>query len=424
MNGAWQYEGGTVTANVNGISQELTIQKFTVLFENCDIEEDTGSAKFAAVGVLHGERAILPMLFDKAAVTTTRTDSDTWTAKTQHGTFTVELLGDNRARFTGSMSLLGSNAAKADVDIVLSKLSSTATTIDINTALNGEWQTKVSVSEDGSTVNFADGGAYRFHDENIMPIAATFMNMTFSDTNIQAGTTKLSGIAVEEVVDVSGETSEYHTVSVALNGKTAKISHLFGDIYLISDVSPYPVIDISLIAMFDGGRLSIISESYTEYNGIVEESRALFTTDKTTESKLASLDEFIGSSWKSSLNVLDVYKDDEYFTLFDVDLMSLDVSFPSADVENMKLTLTTHAVVTAQDQTVGEDISAVLNVNNAVLNVKSVGYNMLLGESEVGNLFTVTLLTDKLAIVTGDISYTRGNRYDVDFLAVVRKVDE
>ena len=175
--------------------------------------------------------------------------------------------------------------------------------------------------------------------------------------------------------------------------------------------------------MFDGGRLSIISESYTEYNGIVEESRALFTTDKTTESKLASLDEFIGSSWKSSLNVLDVYKDDEYFTLFDVDLMSLDVSFPSADVENMKLTLTTHAVVTAQDQTVGEDISAVLNVNNAVLNVKSVGYNILLGESEAGNLFTVTLLTDKLAIVTGDIGYTRGNRYDVDFLAVVRKID-
>ena len=119
-----------------------------------------------------------------------------------------------------------------------------------------------------------------------------------------------------------------------------------------------------------------------------------------------------------------MYKDDEYFTLFDVDLMSLDVSFPSADVENMKLTLTTHAVVTAQDQTVGEDISAVLNVNNAVLNVKSVGYNILLGESEAGNLFTVTLLTDKLAIVTGDIGYTRGNRYDVDFLAVVRKVDE
>ena len=186
MNGAWSFNSGTVTATVNGFSQELAVQNFSVLFESCDIEEDTGSAKFAAIGALQGEYFMLPMLFGSTTASTTRTDLDTWTAETEHGKFTVELLDDNSAKLTGSFNLFGSDADKADVDVVLSKLASTAPTIDINTALNGEWQTQLTVSEDG-TINFADGGGYRYHDGNIMPISTTFMNMIFSSTDNRCG---------------------------------------------------------------------------------------------------------------------------------------------------------------------------------------------------------------------------------------------
>ena len=55
--------------------------------------------------------------------------------------------------------------------------------------------------------------------------------------------------------------------------------------------------------------------------------------------------------------------------------------------------------------------------------MKRAGYNVLFGEAESGDLFTVTLITDRLAIITGDIGYTRKDWYDVDFLAVVQKVD-
>ena len=421
MNGAWTYDSGTVTANVGGTRQEVRVMNFSVLFENCDIEEATGSASFTALAPLQGENFILPLLFDRTTLATARTDLDTWAADTEHGRFTITLLSDDKARLSGSVKWFDS--ISTDIDVVISKLPSTAPTVDINSALNGEWQTQVTVSEDGETINFIDGGGYRFHDGNIVPVAATFMNMTFSDTDIQAGTTKLTGIAVEEVVDVSGETPEYNTVYSVLNGRTAKISHLFRDVYLISGVSPYPVMDISFIAAFTGGRLSIISEGYTTYNGVVEENRGLFTLSRTTESNIAGIDEFIGSSWKSSMTVLDVYKDDENAALLDVELMSFDVSFPSADIENMKLAITTNAVVKAQDQTAYEDISAALNVNSAVLNVKNAGYNILLGESDAGNMFTITLITDKLAIVTGDIGYMRDDWYDVDFLAVVHKID-
>ena len=41
MNGAWTYDSGTVTANVGGTRQEVRVMNFSVLFENCDIEEAT-----------------------------------------------------------------------------------------------------------------------------------------------------------------------------------------------------------------------------------------------------------------------------------------------------------------------------------------------------------------------------------------------
>ena len=129
MNGAWVYNSGTVTANVNGMRSELTVLNFAVLFESCDIEEESGSAVFAAVAPLQGEHFMLPIMFDKTAVTTTRNDSSSWTADTEYGRFTIELLDDNRARLTGSVNWFGKGFASADIDVVINKLPSTAPTI-------------------------------------------------------------------------------------------------------------------------------------------------------------------------------------------------------------------------------------------------------------------------------------------------------
>ena len=39
ISGAWHYDSGTVTANVNGQSVKMTVLNFAVLFESCDIEK-------------------------------------------------------------------------------------------------------------------------------------------------------------------------------------------------------------------------------------------------------------------------------------------------------------------------------------------------------------------------------------------------
>ena len=118
------------------------------------------------------------------------------------------------------------------------------------------------------------------------------------------------------------------------------------------------------------------------------------------------------------MSFLDVYADDEDYTLLDADLASFDVSFPSADIANRTLTLSAHGTVTTQTAAIPLEYPAV------ALSVQNAGYNMWFGESEAGNLFTVTMITDKMAIVTADIEYTRGNLYFVELFAVMQRLDE
>ena len=160
------------------------------------------------------------------------------------------------------------------------------------------------------------------------------------------------------------------------------------------------------------------------FNGSIEENRAMFSLNKTTGVDTVIYD-YAGSSWRSSACVLNAYeKDGSAFTLVDAGMSSFDVSFLSTDIENKTLTLSTNAVVTTLDGTaLVENFSAVLSVESVVLNMENTGYNTWLGKSENGNLFTVTMLTDKMALITADIGYTRNDWYDVDILAVMQRVD-
>lgn len=409
MNGAWSYESGTVTATVNGTRQELTVQNFTILFESCDIEQDTGSAKFAAIGVLQGEHALLPMLFDRTAITTTRTDSDTWTANTEHGTFTVELLSDDTsARLTGSMTLLGSDMAKADVDVVLNKLASTAPTIDINTALNGEWQTKLIFTDSDMPIAGV-GGGYLFHDGNIWPITSTFISMTFSDTSTQAGTTTLVGLSVQ-ATDSSNDT-KYEAAHSMIDHWSFNLTHMFGNVYILSNATPVFTPILMAVILEDENKMSLISSVHFTYDGAVEENRGMFSLDKTTAIDTFDLRNYVGSSWNAPSSVLNMYLESEEGIMLESRLASFDVSFPSADIADKKVTLSIKGAV--------EDTTGIVPIDklSTTLTVENAGYHTWFGKTATGDLFTVTMISDRLAVLTGDIGYTSEDWYTADFFA-------
>ena len=433
MNGAWIYNSGTVTANVNGMRSELTVLNFAVLFESCDIEEESGSAVFTAAAPLQGQHFMLPLLFDKTIITTTRNAYGSWTADTEHGNFTITLLSEDKASLTGSVSWLGSGSVTADVDIIISKLPSTAPTLDINSTLDGEWQTRL-LSGDNGTLRTEGGGGYHFHNGNLVPVASAFANLKFSNTNIQDGTTDFMGVAVQGSVTSSDGTPQYDAKYYVINNRPFTIEHMFGDVYMLQDsdsvsasstdgnvfmpADSEAVPTSMVIVLGSADRLYLINRIYFDYDGGVDEDRGLFTLNKAAASNTIDIRKYIGSSWRSALSFLDVYADDEDYTLLNADLASFDVSFPSADIANRTLTLSAHGTVTTQTAAFPLEYPAV------TLSVQNAGYNMWFGESEAGNLFTVTMITDRLAIVTADIEYTRDNLYFVELFAVMQRLDE
>ncbi len=70
-----------------------------------------------------------------------------------------------------------------------------------------------------------------------------------------------------------------------------------------------------------------------------------------------------------------------------------------------------------------ENFSDLLSVGSTVLNMENVGYNTWLGKSESGNLFTVTMLTEKMAVITADIGDASNDLYDIDIVAIMQRVD-
>lgn len=425
ISGAWHYDSGTVTANVNGQSVKMTVLNFAVLFESCDIERDTGSAVFTAVAPLQGEHFMLPMLFEKMAITTTRNGLGSWTADTEHGRFTIELLDDDRTRLTGSVNWYGGDSVSANVDVVISKLPSTEATIDINTALNGEWQTKL-LSGDNGTLRTEGGGGYFFHDGNLTPLVSTFMNASFSDTNIQAGTTTMSGMGVQGAILLSGDVPKYDAEHYVFNGEKLTISHMFRNVYMISNADYDAAYNSSLklvVILENENRMYIITQAYAIYDEAVEENRCLLLLNKTTGVDTVDIRGYVGSSWEtvfSVLDVYDVYEDDDNnkgLTLLDVELSSFDISFPSADIKNKTVTLSAHGMITSPAGMIPVDYPAVpLSVNN-------LGYNAWFGEAENGDIFSVIMITDKLVITAGYIGYSREDWYEVDLLAVMQRVD-
>ena len=178
-----------------------------------------------------------------------------------------------------------------------------------------------------------------------------------------------------------------------------------------------------VVILENENRMYIITQAYTLYDEAVEENRCLPLLNKTTGVDTVDIRGYVGSSWEtvfSVLDVYDVYEDDDNnkgLTLLDVELSSFDISFPSADIKNKTVTLSAHGMITSPAGMIPVDYPAVpLSVNN-------LGYNAWFGEAENGDIFSVIMITDRLAITAGYIGYSRKDWYEVDLFAVMQRVD-
>ena len=385
LSGAWRYTSGTVTANLNGTPHTMTVRDFAVYFTSCDLEDEDGSAIFAAVAPLQGEYLNIPLAFDESAITTKRTDLNEWTADTQHGTFTLQLLSDTTARLTGNVNWQG-EVVTADVDVMLRKITSPSETLDINTVLNGTWQTAMNISDDASGT--ATGGGYIFTSSgDLIPITSTFANMIFEDTSINDDTTTLTANLLAATFDDTGHASI--TMPIVLEDYPIEITHVFGNVYRLK----FGENDKGVFMLNDENTAYLIMSGVIQFpNGLAAEDHGLIPLTKKTGTDTVRITDQVGTTWKAAAGSGTLMRQ---YTPIPVFMENFTVSFPEADVENKEVTISANGTFRT-----AAGVEVPINYDGIVLDVERVGYNTYFSETEHGSTFMVTLLDEDTAMIS------------------------
>lgn len=408
LSGAWRYTSGTVTANLNGTTHNMTVRDFAAYFTNCNVANENGSAVFAAVAPLQGEYLNIPLAFDETSVTTKRTDVNEWTADTEHGTFTIRLLSDTTAQLTGNVKWQG-NVVTADVDVTLRKVTSPSATLDIDTVLNGTWQTAMNINDNGSGT--ATGGGYVFLSSgDVVPLTSAFANMVFEDTSINNGKTTLTANALMAAFDQDG-TLELPVNPLITEDYPVELTHIFANVYRLK----FGENDKGVFMLNDENTAYFIvssSEMLDAFN-VTAENHVIFPLTKKTGTDTVIITDQVGSTWTATTGA-GIFSSNN--TSGGLTMENFTVSFPEADVENKKVTITTNGTFKTST---GREVP--VTYNGLELEVERVGYNTYFSETEHGSTFMVTLLDDDTAMVSTKVIYDANTTANI--IALLTKTD-
>ncbi len=112
---------------------DVTVSRVVAIFEDCDINKDSGTVKLTAVIVLSDDENYMPVIFDGATLSTTRVSSDTWTATLSDGSadLTINMLSE-KINLSGTINYLD---YECSFSTVIEK--DTSNSLNPQTVLNG-----------------------------------------------------------------------------------------------------------------------------------------------------------------------------------------------------------------------------------------------------------------------------------------------
>ncbi|MBQ9566102.1 MAG: hypothetical protein IJU98_10990 [Synergistaceae bacterium] len=233
FNGVWQSSGGTATLSVNGQTFSNLSVNLAFLGADCDVEKDAGSMTATILVILTSESgAKLPMICDEMKFTTTRLDTEEWTASsTSPGTVTLGLELDSNTRATlteGTFEPAGDLKLTLS-DVTLTKQTTPSQTLDVDTVMNGAWMTEKG--NGGGFVDVDNNGTHSYflasRDYSVSG------GLSFSNTSLAGGTTTFKGgLSMAAANTATGASATFPFVfDSAAENTPVKLEHLFGNAY-------------------------------------------------------------------------------------------------------------------------------------------------------------------------------------------------
>ena len=165
-----QYEEEKAKLQENKI--DVPVTSAMALFEDCNVKEENGTAKFTAIVILSNDSFSLPVFYNGVAISTQRNGTNEWTATTPDGdTLSITMVSEEKINLSGEINYLD---YVCEFSTVINK--NTHNSISPQTILDGTWNL------DGD-----QGGGYLAVDSKVAAtIVPEAVSMHFKDTKEEA----------------------------------------------------------------------------------------------------------------------------------------------------------------------------------------------------------------------------------------------
>lgn len=208
-----QYNNQAKKAN----SVNAPVTRAMALFEDCSVEESSGTLKFTAIIILSNDTIYLPILFNGVQLSTQGNGTDSWTAATPDGgTLSINMTSDGKINLSGRINYLNYDC---EFNTVINKNPSNL--IDPETILDGAW-----------VLDGTQGGGYLVRDSKITAaVAPEAASISFNNVANMSAFHVLS-------VNSSGNVNEESTLLQKINPSVeVTLSQICDDVYRIRDTS-------------------------------------------------------------------------------------------------------------------------------------------------------------------------------------------
>ena len=216
--------GDNLSADVDSFLEEyknnqntkisVPVTRVMALFEDCKVDENSGTAKFTAIIILSNDSAFLPVFFNGVNLSTQRNGLSEWTATIPDvGTLTINMFSDEEMNISGKVKYLDYDC---EFSSVIKKNQSNS--LNPDTILNGTW------SFDGTQ----GGGYLAYGSQIIAAVAPETVSMFFSGAASDLSAT--SFYALNMRTSSSEEKDDISLLQNISDGK-GKLTNIYGDVY-------------------------------------------------------------------------------------------------------------------------------------------------------------------------------------------------
>ncbi len=320
LTGVWRLDTSAadnfVSMDVNGTQDSLAVVDFVLNFRSVDVEGDSGTVCYDTIAIFSSDRVIIPANLEGVQAETQLIMPGMWSVTGGNVNYTMTLAGTES---NPSLHLRTNTSPAPNTSVTVSlnfkkyTTHSDMTSEEMNTLINGAWQTPVSkpridggfvfVSGDSTAVPEGDASQERPDAprvDGMREYDKVFANYVFEETDTAAGSTIITRQIILATMNASGDLVGGVQPMMQHDYEDAKITPLFNGAYRIDITS----LDRALLLVDEShtnARMITTSVQFDD-NGGFAMVNAVQTLEKKPdlEESTFNIAEQIGTVWSST----------------------------------------------------------------------------------------------------------------------------